>query len=195
MLGFITDYELVAHAVVTNNTANSMDIKLRRDQIEMVEGTMNYFCWGINCYPPNVDESPVPYTLGAGQSTEDGDFSGHYEPNNNFGDSFIEYEFFNVNNEDENVKVVVQFAATVVGIEERDLSANVYPNPATDQITISMLHSINAIVVYDLTGSKLIEEHGNSTSYKLDTSKLSPGVYFIRITTDTGVTVKQVIIK
>ncbi len=192
--GLATDYELVAHAIVTNNTANSMDIKLRRDQLQMVEGTMNYFCWGANCYPPNVDESPIPFTLAAGQSTEEGDFSGHYEPNNNFGDSFIEYEFFNVDNEDENVKVVVQFAATVVGVNEHDLSANVYPNPASDHVTISLLHTMNTIIIYDFTGSKVMEEHVNSSSHKLNTSQLSPGVYFFRITTDFGVTVKQVIV-
>ena len=47
------DAEIVAHAVVTNNTDESMDIKVRRDQLEMQEGTMSQFCWGL-CYPPNT---------------------------------------------------------------------------------------------------------------------------------------------
>lgn len=72
----------------------------------------------INCYPPNISESIGYLSLAGGQSSSEGDFSGHYEPHNNYGDSYIEYEFFNMNNEDENVKVVVQFATITVGINE-----------------------------------------------------------------------------
>ena len=195
IVGLTTDNELVAHAVVTNNTSSSMDIKVRRTQLEIVEGSINYFCWGDNCYPPSVNESPAFLTLAAGASTDELDFSGHYEPHNNFGDSFIEYKFFNMNNEDENVKVVVQFAATNVGINEHDLSVNVYPNPASDQVNISLGLMINEVFVYDYTGKMVSRVQVDSKTYQMNVSHFNPGVYLFKVMADEGIVVKQVIIK
>lgn len=195
IVGLTTDNELVAHAVVTNNTSSSMDIKVRRTQLEIVEGSINYFCWGDNCYPPSVNESPAFLTLAAGASTDELDFSGHYEPRNNFGDSFIEYKFFNMNNEDENVKVVVQFAATNVGINEHDLSVNVYPNPASDQVNISLGLMINEVLVYDYTGKMISRVQVDSKTYQMNVSHFNPGVYLFKVMADEGIVVKQVIIK
>ena len=193
--GSSTDNELVAELIVTNNTGSSMDIKVRRTEIQIVDGSINYFCWADNCYPPNVNESFGHLSLGAGQSSAEGDFSGHYEPHNNYGDSFIEYEFFNMNNEDENVKVVVQFATITVGINENEPSVKIYPNPATEHITINLSCIMNTVKLYDYTGSKIIEEVVNNSIYKMNTAQISTGVYILRITTDKEVIVKQIIIK
>ncbi len=193
--GLTTDFEIVAHAIVSNNSNHSMDIKVRRDQIQVIEGTLNQFCWGSSCYPPNVNESPGFLTLGPGQSTLEGQFSGHYLPLGNFGDSFIEYEFFNMTNEDENVKVIVHFIATTVGISEDDTYLTIYPNPASESITINMSHSIDAVLVYDCTGRKVLEEQVNSNSYLMKTSFLSSGLYLFRITTHDKVITKSIVIK
>ncbi len=195
VVGFTTDNELVAHVIVTNNTANNMGIKVKRTSLATVGGSVNYFCWAGNCYPPSVNQSPGYLTLGAGQSSGDEDFSGHYNPNGNYGDSFIEYEFFNMDNEDEYVKVVVQFAATIVGIDEHDLDVNIYPNPATEYVTIKLSCKMSTVMVYNYTGSKVMEENVNSSSHKMNTSLLSPGVYLFKIITEKGVNVKQIIIK
>ncbi len=195
VMGLTTDNELVAHVVVTNNTGNSMGIKVKRSPLEIVGGSVNYFCWAGNCYPPSVSQSPGYLTLGAGQSSGDEDFSGHYMPNGNYGDSFIEYEFFNMDNEDEYVKVVVQFATTIAGIDEHDLDVNIYPNPATEYVTIKLSCKMRTVMVYDYTGSKVMEENVNSSSHKMNTSLLSPGIYLFKILTEKGVNVKQIIIK
>lgn len=195
VVGFTTDNELVAHVIVTNNTANSMGIKVKRTSLETVGGSVNYFCWAGNCYPPSVNQSPGYLTLSAGQSSGDEDFSGHYVPNGNYGDSFIEYEFFNMDNESENVKVVVQFAATIVSIDEHDLDVNIYPNPATEYVTIKLSCKMSTVMVYDYTGTKVMEENVNSSSHKMNTSLLSPGIYLFKILTEKGVNVKQIIIK
>ncbi len=194
VIGAATDFEIVAHAIITNESDHSMDVKVRRDQLQMIEGTMSQFCWGANCYPPNVEESPGFLTLEPGQSTEEAQFSGHYLPQGHNGDSFIEYKFFNMNNEDENAKVIVQFAATAVGVIENDLSVNIYPNPASGHLTINMPQSIEAISIYDFTGARVMEMQIKSNSCKLSTSYLSSGVYLLRIKTHSSVITKQVVI-
>jgi len=194
VLGSSTDNELVAELIVTNNTGSSMDIKVRRTEMQIVDGSINYFCWADNCYPPNISESIGYLSLAGGQSSLEGDFSGHYVPNNNYGDSYIEYEFFNMNNEDENVKVVVQFA-TITGINENVPIVKIYPNPATEHITINLSCIMNTVKLYDYTGSKIIEEVVNSSFYKMNTTYLCPGIYILRISTDKRVIVKQIIIK
>ncbi len=191
--GSSTDNELVAELIVTNNTGSSMDIKVRRTEMQIVDGSINYFCWADNCYPPNISESIGYLSLAGGQSSSEGDFSGHYEPHNNYGDSYIEYEFFNMNNEDENVKVVVQFATITVGINENKLSVKIYPNPIHDNVTIKFSDIINKVIVYDLSGSKLIEENANSSLHKINTSHLFPGVYLFKIFTEKGTVVQQLI--
>lgn len=193
--GLTTDYEIVAHAIVTNNTSHSMDLKVRRNQLQVIDGTLNQFCWGSSCYPPSVNESPGFLTLGPGQSTLDGQFSGHYLPFGNYGDSFIEYEFFNMNNEDENIKVIVHFMASVVGINEDRIHVDIYPNPASDFVKINVSQSIDVVMVYDVIGKKVFEELVNSNSYLMKTSFLSSGLYFFKIITNNKAIIKQIMIK
>lgn len=193
--GLTTDYEIVAHAIVTNNTSHSMDLKVRRDQLQVIDGTLNQFCWGSSCYPPSVNESLGFLTLGPGQSTLEGQFSGHYLPLGNFGDSFIEYEFFNVTNEEENVKVIVHFMATTVGIKEDDIHLAIYPNPASAYVKIDLSQSIDAVMVYDIIGKKVFEDQVNSNSYLMKTSFLSSGLYFFRITSHEKVITRQILLK
>lgn len=193
--GFNPDSEIVAHAIVSNDSDHSLDVKVRRDHLQMIEGALSQFCWGFNCYPPNVIESPGFLTLGPGQSTAEEQFSGHYLPMGNFGDSFIEYEFFNMNNQDENVKVIVHFTITTVGIQEHALNVKIYPNPASANITILLPHSIEEVMVYNCAGAKLMEERVNSNSCLLDISSLSSGLYYLRIISQNEVIVKQIVIK
>jgi hypothetical protein len=85
--------------------------------------------------------------------------------------------------------------AGFVGIPELDAGvANVYPNPARDQITIeaadmTRLHIVNYVgqVVYN-------QEFDSSNSRKLDTQNYQSGVYVARIYTEAGVITKRFVI-
>ncbi|MGP8217229.1 MAG: T9SS type A sorting domain-containing protein [Bacteroidia bacterium] len=78
---------------------------------------------------------------------------------------------------------------SAVGIP--DLSSNesikVYPNPATDQINISISGNsiaLQNVAVFDITGRQLMTEKvdANSSLLTLDVSKLSEGAYFLKLT-------------
>src|SRR6188508_1053059 len=51
---------------VVNTGTQPIDLKVRRKIIQEVNGSENNFCWGINCYPPNVSVSPDAETILAG---------------------------------------------------------------------------------------------------------------------------------
>jgi hypothetical protein len=77
-----------------------------------------------------------------------------------------------------------------LGVEDKQLSANllVYPNPATDKITIKSAVMINGKIVLSIANSmgiiiKSIELQSNDLSrgYFLSTEDLSPGLYTVLV--------------
>ena len=185
------DAEIVSHAVVTNNTSQSRDIKVHRTQIEMQEGTMSQFCWGL-CYPPNTDESPQFYTLGAGQSSPDEYFSGHYLPMGVWGASTVEYEFFDMNDEDVFVKMTVVYSATLADIGDHDqASFRIYPNPAVNHVTFEAESRIQRVSIFDITGKQVLSVPADNLKAEVDVHMLQSGIYLVRIDTEKGVRVEK----
>lgn len=185
------DSEIVAHAIVTNNSDQDISIKVRRNRIEMQDGTTSQFCWGL-CYPPNTTESPNGITIGAGESSEDEAFSGHYIPSGIWGASTIEYEFFDENNEEVNVKMVVMFSATLSGFEEKEeVTFSMYPNPAMNQVTVESQNTIQQLNIFDLTGKNVYESTFEQTKAIVNIEFLERGIYLVRLQTETGAVVKK----
>ena len=69
----------------------------------------------------------------------------------------------------------------------------VYPNPASNTVTISSNEPIDRFVLTDLYGKQLIEENGNT--HQLDVSELISGIYFLTIYSGTHKTTKRVIVR
>ncbi len=63
-----------------------------------------------------------------------------------------------------------------------------FPNPAKNQLTItSESQAIQAIAIYDIKGSLMVEEtNTNTLSKNINVSGLNPGLYITAITTDNG---------
>jgi len=79
----------------------------------------------------------------------------------------------------------------IAGIDDNILSKiSVFPNPATDVITLSMPESVElqSIAVFDVLGSLVSNEIVNN---QIDVSYFKQGVYFLTLTTSTGtITIK-----
>lgn len=69
---------------------------------------------------------------------------------------------------------------------------SVFPNPTTDIMTISSTENIKSIVIYDFLGKQILNNFSNT---KIDMSKLSSGVYFLKIQLENGEVKTQKIIK
>ena len=74
--------------------------------------------------------------------------------------------------------------ASTVGVEKLEtvVGFNIYPNPAKDQITISNNQlSIDNIKIIDITGTIVKEFTTQNSEYKIQTSDLPKGVYFVKV--------------
>jgi hypothetical protein len=72
----------------------------------------------------------------------------------------------------------------------------VYPNPANDMIIIetSRVFKENTLSIYNIDGQKLLDKQIYSLKTQINISKLSPGVYFVKLISDEGVEVKKLIV-
>ncbi|MBI4649593.1 MAG: T9SS type A sorting domain-containing protein, partial [Bacteroidia bacterium] len=87
---------------------------------------------------------------------------------------------------------VIHFSAT--GIYEKLISESikVYPNPANDKIEIDGLQA-GKIELMNLQGQVIKKINVSSTKTRLDISKLSGGVYIMRIKTNDGIIMKKLV--
>ena len=60
----------------------------------------------------------------------------------------------------------------------------VYLNPAADFLTLSSAHALEAIEVLNTLGQVRLSFRPGGTAQVLDVSSLTPGMYFLRMTSD-----------
>jgi len=200
-----SDFEMVMYANLHNNTDNAMNIKVSREEINLIEGTFSQICWAGLCYSPMVDTSVNYELVAAGGSSADEDFSGHYAPNGHIGTSVVKFTFYNIDNPSVNVSVVVKFWASPESIAEDAMKggsiSDIYPNPATNYVNLdlNLTPSVKQakVRVINLLGSvvKEVEIEKGSNQLRLDISDLDNGVYFysVLINGDTYKTKKLVV--
>jgi hypothetical protein len=70
---------------------------------------------------------------------------------------------------------------------------NIYPNPFSEDITISMDEPISAISIFGLNGNLVREVKPNNANVTLRTNELLPGMYFLQIQTKAGQTTRKMI--
>jgi len=68
-----------------------------------------------------------------------------------------------------------------------------YPNPTHGKIEINTLYVINEIIVFDISGQRLINLKKLDSNLKIDLSAFKCGLYFLKITTDKGLGTYKVI--
>jgi len=82
-----------------------------------------------------------------------------------------------------------------VGITESTNSTSIefYPNPASKELNFSEYKSVQNVVIYALTGEKVLE--AELSNNKLDISLLSAGTYFVKIITASEEVTKKLVIQ
>jgi len=95
-------------------------------------------------------------------------------------------------------KVVVVIDVSDVGVEQLRITnyeLQVYPNPTTNQLTIDNGElTIESVELIDVYGKSVLHHCERSEAIqKIDASHLENGIYFMKITTDKGMSVKKVV--
>ena len=79
------------------------------------------------------------------------------------------------------------------------LHPQLYPNPATNELTLDIAYDIRwigkIISIININGQQVMEVQINSRIQKIDISKLVPGLYFISTKKEDGSYIKQKFIK
>lgn len=181
--------ELFVELNVMNNTNIGSNIKVSRNEISLPENTSSYFKW-VQTYGVETDVSEESFYVPAGGSSPTGMFIGYYEPNEVIGVSVIEYTFFNMDNQNDSVSVLVKFNTTTDNINENLMAdiSNIYPNPAVNYVCMdyNLTGEVEnaSVEIINLLGSVVKEQqlHNGMGKLKINISELEPGIFFYFVT-------------
>lgn len=175
--------ELVTHLWVKNNGGHTVNVKAKKVELSLLANTNVTFCWAGNCFPPNVYESIGTTSIDAGAVATE--FSGHYSPSLQKGQTKVQWTFWDVDDLANTVSVNVDYNTYPVGKEEitnAKLTA-AYPNPASSNVSIN--YSLPAgnegrIVVRNILGVEVRTEsvQGGSGKFTFSVTELNDGIYF-----------------
>ncbi len=178
---------------ISNTSSSDIQVKIKKRVIENIEGSENTFCLG-ECFSPTVEESPNPFTIGAGQTTTSSDFYVEFYPQGNSGNAKISYEVFNISDEDDKASITINFSIQEgTGITPQTLVPSIfaYPNPVESNVlnisySRNILNSDAKITVKNIVGVTLLErkiqqENGNVS---FDVSSLANGIYLYSVEQD-----------
>ncbi|MFO7723457.1 MAG: T9SS type A sorting domain-containing protein [Bacteroidales bacterium] len=179
------DSLLIVYLKVHNTGSAILDVKVRKDDISVVAGTMDTYCFAGQCYGGSTPVSLAGVQIAPG--TYDTTFSGDYYPLGQTGVSIFRYTFFDVNNQNDTVSVTVRYSATLnvpsVDPVMAQLS-NVYPNPANDKLFFdynpSAVADPRTLVIRDMAGRKVRESElpNQQGTLEMDVTEMESGVYF-----------------
>ncbi|MBR6161119.1 MAG: T9SS type A sorting domain-containing protein [Bacteroidales bacterium] len=83
-----------------------------------------------------------------------------------------------------------------VGVDVREAAqVHVFPNPATDRVTVSAETPIDQIQVFGIDGRLLGVQNANSDAHIVDIHNLATGIYILKVRMKDGETVNTKIIK
>jgi len=96
-----------------------------------------------------------------------------------------------------NDKIIIPCILRVdrVGIDEHTIKTLVFPNPATNEVTVKSTQNINTIQIINFVGQTVYSTNVNKDQITINTSNLSAGIYFIRVNTEVGSQNIKLIIK
>jgi alpha-tubulin suppressor-like RCC1 family protein len=63
---------------------------------------------------------------------------------------------------------------------QKSMKLKLYPNPANDQLTIEFHSMINHLIIYDILGKEVLNQHFTDTTATIDVSSFSKGTYILK---------------
>jgi len=189
---------------IVNNTLIATPFKVKKIETNVLSNSVNTFCFGGQCYPPYVMETPTSMMLQPGDTTEPNDYYADYT-GSAAGSSIITYVVYNANNVNDSVYVTITYNTTPAGISKVDFSkvdfSNPYPNPVSSltrmNYNIPANFSKATLILRNLIGTSVKEFVIEDPQGKLvmDLSDLKEGIYFYSLIIDDNVILTRKLIK
>ncbi len=76
---------------------------------------------------------------------------------------------------------------------ENEVEVNIFPNPTSGILNIKSKYKINSIVVFNTSGTLM--QKIEKVEEQINLSKLTKGIYYLQISTESGKTIKKVILE
>ena len=70
----------------------------------------------------------------------------------------------------------------------------IFPNPATDEVSISSLERLTGVTIYDITGKEVYNTSGVNVNQTINVSSLEAGMYIIEVLSENKRSQKRLII-
>ena len=78
-----------------------------------------------------------------------------------------------------------------VGVEDHELNATIFPNPANNVLNINATSNINRVEVYNMVGQMVGMYEANDVNTQINTTAFANGVYTVKIETENGTMTKK----
>jgi hypothetical protein len=173
---------------VKNVSNETKDIRVVREQLQRVNGSVDYYCWNL-CFDTLTNVSGF-ISLSAGQ-TDSTSFHSTYRSNGNNGESIIKFRFSSSQSAADSVNFTVHFIATPASVADFSPQAeiqNLFPNPAQNQINLNTNSSFsngqNFAQISDLSGRLIQTSTIQPGLNAISTEDLSDGIYFMQLFLD-----------
>ena len=70
----------------------------------------------------------------------------------------------------------------LIGIDEKfRININLYPNPASEKLTVTSLYELESYKIYDVLGKLVSQGAANGNITDIDVSSLQTGLYFVNL--------------
>lgn len=185
--------ELQVEWGVVNTTGAAVSVKARRNIIQEVAGSTNYFCWGV-CYDETVTISTVSQTIQAADTNYT--FYAHYLPHGNAGLTAIEYVFYLSSNSTDMISQTVRYcvdADCTLGVANHAAlpsmqmsSAN--PLSGVGSIQYQLNDAQGKMEIYNLMGQTVGQFNLTSSQgfVIIDSNDFASGQYVVSIINSNG---------
>ena len=182
--------EYLQEMQLRNVSSDDMNVIVKKEVIENLEGVMNYFCWGM-CFGPDTYVSPNPVAVPANSITEVGALSFHAMFDDGvFGKIQVKYSAYDERHPDDAVTINVVFHKSGVGVVENSrpmTMGKAFPNPASSVVHFNYSFDGNlSAVVYNLLGQEVMRQELNANDGQMNISVagLQDGIYFCTMMVD-----------
>ena len=177
---------------IKNVSGDPKTLTVKRTKVVEVAGAEDYMCWGKSlspgegqCYPAsqvsphNPWETPDAYTFDSG---EEGILWVYHTPLGNYGQAHYKYEVLRSGVTLATVDVMFNYFLSTP--EQKPASFSVYPNPASNVLTVSA-ENINDkasdITILDISGKTVLYNAVVNGKTQLNIENLNAGIYFYTI--------------
>ncbi|MBM3170126.1 MAG: hypothetical protein FJZ75_00775 [Bacteroidetes bacterium] len=160
-LYFPNDEPLKWQGKVSNETSLTKPVLVKRQVINVPNGSQNQFCWSIQCYAPVANQATDTVDI-AGAATDESFYS-YFFPGGANGLWTIRYVFFDASNPNDSAHVTLNFdvsGGTSIQNQPTKNTVPFGPIPANEFVLFNTsglnLQGMESLRIFDLSGKTLM---------------------------------------